>query len=175
MNMPEPDSRLEAWERWERPAIAALPYVMLTITTGIGLIIYTGSEGTLLIDLVLVGLGGGVLVTCTLWHAVRERPAFMAVYFTAMIMVMALLVIRSPWFGFFTFTGYFYAYYIPVGRWRLLPFPAGARVTGKPKGGRPAAAPSGRDPHRGGHRLHHPARPQSSARVRLGQQRAKRQ
>ena len=110
MNMPEPDSRLEAWERWERPAIAALPYVMLTITTGIGLIIYTGSEGTLLIDLGLVGLAAGLLVTFTLWQAVRERPAFMAVYFTAMIIVMALLVIRSPWVCLLTVTGYFYAY-----------------------------------------------------------------
>ena len=135
MNMPEPDSRLEAWERWERPAIAALPYVMLTITTGIGLIIYTGSEGTLLIDLGLVGLAAGLLVTFTLWHAVRERPAFMAVYFTAMIIVMALLVIRSPWFGFFTFTGYFYAYYIPVGRWRLLAVAAVALVTATSQAG----------------------------------------
>src|ERR1017187_7858931 len=143
MNMPEPDSRLEAWERWERPAIAALPYVMLTITTGIGLIIYTGSEGTLLIDLGLVGLAAGLLVTCTLWHAVRERPAFMAVYFTAMIMVMALLVIRSPWFGFFTFTGYFYAYYIPVGEWRLLAVAAVALVTATSQdGGLPRHTPA---------------------------------
>jgi hypothetical protein len=144
MNMPEPDNRLEAWERWERPAIAALPYVMLVITTGIGLIIYTGSEGTLLIDLGLVGLAAGLLVTFTLWQAVRERPAFMAVYFTAMIMVMALLVIRSPWFGFFTFTGYFYAYYIPVGRWRLLAVAAVALVTATSQaGGLPRHTPAG--------------------------------
>src|ERR1019366_6483848 len=143
MNMPEPDSRLEAWERWERPAIAALPYVMLTITTGIGLIIYTGSEGTLLIDFGLVGLAAGLLVTFTLWRAVRERPAFMAVFLTAMIIVMALLVLRSPWFGFFTFTGYFYSYYVPVGKWRLLAVAGVSLVTGTSQvGGLPEQAPS---------------------------------
>jgi signal transduction histidine kinase len=135
MSMPESDSRLEAWERWERPAIAALPYLMLTITTIVGLIIYTGSDGVLLIDLGLVGLAAGLLVTFTLWRAVREKPAFMAVFFTAMIMVMALLVIRSPWFGFFTFTGYFYAYYIPVGKWRLVAVAAVALVTGTSQNG----------------------------------------
>ena len=135
MNMPESDSRLEAWERWERPAIAALPYVMLTITTGIGLIIYTGSEGALLIDLGLVGLAAGLLVTFTLWRAVRERPTFMAVFFTALVIVMAFLVIRTPWFGFFTFTGYFYAYYLPLGWQRLLGVAAVALVTGTSQNG----------------------------------------
>ena len=148
MNMPESDSRLEAWERWERPAIAALPYVMLTITTGIGLIIYTGSEGALLIDLGLVGLAAGLLVTFTLWRAVRERPAFMAVFFTALVIVMAFLVIRTPWFGFFTFTGYFYAYYLPFGWQRLLGVAAVALVTGTSQNGglprhTPPRSPSG--------------------------------
>src|SRR5216684_1275713 len=144
MNMPESDSRLEAWERWERPAIAALPYVMLTITTGIGLIIYTGSEGALLIDLGLVGLAAGLLVTFTLWRAVRERPAFMAVFFTALVIVMAFLVIRTPWFGFFTFTGYFYAYYLPLGWQRLLGVAAVALVTGTSQnGGLPRHTPAG--------------------------------
>jgi signal transduction histidine kinase len=144
MNMPEPDSRLEAWERWERPAIAALPYVMLTITTGIGLIIYTGSNGALLIDLGLVGLAAGLLVTFTLWRAVRERPAFMAVFFTALVIVMAFLVIRTPWFGFFTFTGYFYAYYLPLGWQRLLGVAAVALVTGTSQnGGLPRHTPAG--------------------------------
>jgi signal transduction histidine kinase len=135
MNMPEPDGRLEAWERWEQPAIAALPYVMLAITTIVGAFIYTGSEGALLIDLGLVGLAAGLLVTFTLWRSVRERPAFMAVYFTALVTVMALLVIRTPWFGFFTFTGYFYAYYLPLGWPRLLGVGAVALVTGTSQNG----------------------------------------
>jgi len=143
MNLPEPDSRLEAWERWERPAIAALPYVMLAITTGIGLIIYAGSDGALLIDLGLVGLAAGLLVTFTLWRTVRERPAFMAVFFTALVIVMAFLVMRTPWFGFFTFTGYFYAYYLPFGWQRLLGVAAVALVTGTSQnGGLPRQTPA---------------------------------
>jgi signal transduction histidine kinase len=143
MSMPEPDDRLEAWERREQSAIATLPYLMLAITTIVGVIIYTGSEGALLIDFGLVGLAAGLLVTFTLWRAVRERPAFMAVFLTAMIIVMALLVLRSPWFGFFTFTGYFYSYYVPVGKWRLLAVAAVALVTGTSQdGGLPQQTPS---------------------------------
>jgi signal transduction histidine kinase len=135
MNMPEPDSRLEAWERWERPAIAALPYLMLTITVIVTFLVFTGSDGSLLIDMGLVGLAAGLLVTFTLWRAVRERPRLMAVYFTVLVTVMAVLVIRIPWFGFFTFTGYFYAYYLPLGWQRLLGVGAVALVTGTSQNG----------------------------------------
>ena len=61
MNMPEPDSRLEAWERWESPAISALPYVMLTITVIVTFLVFTGSDGSLLIDMGVVGLAAGLL------------------------------------------------------------------------------------------------------------------
>jgi signal transduction histidine kinase len=135
MNMPEPDSRLEAWERWERPAIAALPYLMLTITVIVTFLVFTGSDGSLLIDMGGVGLAAGLLVTFTLWRAVRERPRLMAVYFTVLVTVMAVLVIRIPWFGFFTFTGYFYAYYLPLGWQRLLGVGAVALVTGTSQNG----------------------------------------
>ena len=37
-----PDSRLEAWERWEQPALAVLPYVMLTVAVVISLITRRG-------------------------------------------------------------------------------------------------------------------------------------
>ena len=31
MRIPRPSAQLELWERWEQPAMAALPYVRLVI------------------------------------------------------------------------------------------------------------------------------------------------
>ena len=40
----------------------------------------------------------------------------MVVFFIVLAILMALLVLRAPWYGFFTFTGYLYAFYLPAGR-----------------------------------------------------------
>jgi len=136
MNLPEPDSRLEAWERWEQPVLAALPYLMLAVAVIISLIVHTGPWT--LLDLAVIGLAGlaaGLLTLFTLWPPVRDRPPLLAVYFIALIAVMAALVVTDPWFGFFTFTGYFYAYYLPNGKWRLLAVAAVAVVTGTAQNG----------------------------------------
>jgi signal transduction histidine kinase len=55
----------------------------------------------------------------TLHPAWRQRPRRMAVFFIVLAILMALLVLRAPWYGFFTFTGYLYAFYLPTGRARV--------------------------------------------------------
>jgi signal transduction histidine kinase len=44
----------------------------------------------------------------------------MAVFFAGLVVLMAVLVIRAPWFGFFAFSGYLYVYALPPSRWRML-------------------------------------------------------
>ena len=118
MRIPRPSAQLELWERWEQPAMAALPYVMLVIVASMTVAIKWGeSTGDLLIDLGLAAAAGlWMLWNFTLHPAWRQRPRRMAVFFIVLAILMALLVLRAPWYGFFTFTGYLYAFYLPPGR-----------------------------------------------------------
>jgi signal transduction histidine kinase len=136
MSMAEPDSRLEAWERWEQPALAILPYVMLTVAVTISLITRRGPWVPLDSAVIaLAALAAALLAVFTRWRAIRDRPPLLAVYFIALASVMAALVVTDPWFGFFTFTGYFYAYYLPNGKWRLLGVATIALITGTSQSG----------------------------------------
>ena len=118
MRIPRLSAQLELWERWEQPAMAALPYVMLVIVASMTVAIKWGeSTGDLLIDLGLAAAAGlWMLWNFTLHPAWRQRPRRMAVFFIVLAILMALLVLRAPWYGFFTFTGYLYAFYLPPGR-----------------------------------------------------------
>jgi len=118
MRIRRPSAQLELWERWEQPAMAALPYVMLVIVASMTVAIKWGeSTGDLLIDLGLAAAAGlWMLWNFTLHPAWRQRPRRMAVFFIVLAILMALLVLRAPWYGFFTFTGYLYAFYLPPGR-----------------------------------------------------------
>ena len=120
MRIRRPSAQLELWERWEQPAMAALPYVMLVIVASMTVVIKWGeSAGDLLIDLGLAAAAGAwMLWNFTLHPAWRQRPRRMVVFFIVLAILMALLVLRAPWYGFFTFTGYLYAFYLPTGRAR---------------------------------------------------------
>ena len=121
MSIPRQPAQLEAWERWELPAFAVLPYVMLVVVASMTVVVKWGeSTGDLLIDLGLAAAAGlWMLWGFTLHPAWRHRPRRMAVFFIVLAILMALLVLRAPWYGFFTFTGYFFAFYLPGSRARL--------------------------------------------------------
>ena len=55
----------------------------------------------------------------TLHPAWRVRPRPMAVFFVVFVVIMAILVLRDPWFGFLTPAGYFYAFAVLRWPWRL--------------------------------------------------------
>jgi signal transduction histidine kinase len=117
--MSNPVSRAwpEAWERQSLPLITVAPYVLLAIVAGVTVEIKRSAGGSLLIDLGLCALAAAwMLWMITLHPAWRERPPVMAVFLAGLIVITAILVIRDPWFGFFTPAGYFYAF-------RLLPWP----------------------------------------------------
>jgi signal transduction histidine kinase len=68
----------------------------------------------------------------------------MAIYFVGLIALMAILVVRAPWFGFFAFTGYLHAFRVLHGRWRLLCVAAVAVIAATSQyGGFPALSPGG--------------------------------
>jgi signal transduction histidine kinase len=113
-------ARLDRWERREAPVIAALPYVMLVVASAVAIPIDPRPRA------MAVYLGAAALTAAwmlfgfTLHPAWRERPRWMAGFFTVLVGLMAVLVIRAPIYGFFTFTAYFFTYWLPVGKWRIL-------------------------------------------------------
>jgi len=101
------------------PAIAALPYAMLAISVILTLLFRQVRPVALLPILGLTALAAALMLwVYTLHPAWRQRPAVMLAFFAALMVITATLVIRDPWFGFFSFTGYFFAASLP-GRWRI--------------------------------------------------------
>lgn len=104
-------------EQRQRPAVSLLPYLLLAVLVVITVTVRRSSPRPLLVDLVLCALAAGwMLVLFTVQPAWRQRPSVMAVFLGGLIVVMAVLVVRDPWFGFFTPALYLYAF-------RLLPWP----------------------------------------------------
>lgn len=134
---PAPSDRLERWERREQPVLAVFPYVMLAVATLATVIIkFSGGLVALLPDLALsVGAGAWMAWFFPLHPGWRERPRIMAVFFPGLVVLMAALVVRDPWFGFFTFTGYFFVFWLPGRRWRVLGVCAIAIITGTSQSG----------------------------------------
>lgn len=112
-----PSSWSDAPQRRWPWLVTVLPYALLA-----GLVAVTVAEkhaavGSLRIDLALCALAAAwMLWMITLHPGWRRRPPAMAVFFAGLIVVLAVLVVRDPWFGFFTPAAYILAF-------RLLPWP----------------------------------------------------
>ena len=142
MSNPSPN-QLNMWEHREHFAVAVLPYAMLAFTAVLTVVIRNSAHETWLIDLALCGLAAvWMLCLYTLVPAWRDRTVNQTVFFTGLVAIMTVLIIRDPWAGFFTFSAYFFAARLPR-RWRLLGVAAVAVLTGTSQAGGFAAATSG--------------------------------
>jgi signal transduction histidine kinase len=126
-------ARLDRWERREAPIIAALPYVMLVVASILAVLIYP--RGIAVNLAVAAVTGAWMLFGFTLRPAWRDRPGWMAVFFPVLVALMAVLVIRAPIYGFFTFTAYFFSYWLPLGKWRVIGVMAVAVLTATSQNG----------------------------------------
>jgi signal transduction histidine kinase len=128
-----PRSQLDAREQqWPPPGVlTVVPYVLLAVLVIFTVIIKHAAGVSLLIDLALCALAAAwMLWMFTLHPSWRERPRVMAVFFTVFVAIMAVLVIRDSWFGFFTIAGYFYAFGLLPWPWQLPGVAAVAVVAG---------------------------------------------
>ncbi|MFB9834582.1 sensor histidine kinase [Actinoallomurus acaciae] len=129
MSVPAPRPRLEAREQWP-PVVAVLPYLLVAILTAIT-VAQRRSSGGLTIDLALCAAAAlWMLCMVTLRPAARESPSAMAVFFTVLMAVLTVLVVRDPWWGFFAPAGYLYAFRLILWPWRLLGVAAVAVLSG---------------------------------------------
>jgi signal transduction histidine kinase len=110
--------------RWLVPATVG-SYALLVVLAGLTVAVKLEAGAPLLLDLILCALlAAWMLTVLTLRTARRDRPPVMAVLFAPLILLIAILVLRDPWFGFFTPVGYVYAF--RVLRWPWQPVGVGA-------------------------------------------------
>jgi signal transduction histidine kinase len=114
---------LDFWERRELPVLTGLPYLLLTLCTAFALFAGGG-----LVDLAIAAAAAALMAGIDL----RDRRSswtdpqtalptgWAAVAFLTLTGLSAALVIRQPLFGFYVFTGYFWAWRLLEGRARLL-------------------------------------------------------
>jgi signal transduction histidine kinase len=119
---------LEFWEQREAPFLRALPYVLLVPCVGFDLATRHGFGRGMSIDLGLVVAAGLVMTTMdrvdrrTTWTEPQAAvgPVVATAVFTVLLALSATLVISEPLYGFYTWTGYFWAWRLFTGRGRVI-------------------------------------------------------
>jgi signal transduction histidine kinase len=113
------------------PLMTVAPYAILAALAVAVLIAEHRSGGDLLVDLGLCAVTALWLLSMfTLRPQWWERPAAMGVFFTGLMVLAGVLVLRDPWFGLFTPACYFYAFGILPWPGRLPGVAAAALVSG---------------------------------------------
>ncbi|NBF00064.1 sensor histidine kinase [Nonomuraea sp. KC401] len=103
------------------------PYALLASLTAITVADGSESGASGLTDLVLSALlAAWMLGVYTLRPAWRGRVPVMALFLAVVVLLWAALVVRSPWFGFFTPAVYVYAFRVLPWPWQ----PAGIAAVG---------------------------------------------
>ncbi|MGP3929296.1 sensor histidine kinase [Nonomuraea sp. KM88] len=116
--------------RW--PVLTAVgPYALLAFLTAVTVAGRPASDASRLTDLVLPALlAAWMLGVYTLRPAWRRRVRVMAVFFAVLVVLWAILVVRSPWFGFFTPAVYIYGFHVLPWPWQPVGIAAVGAVAG---------------------------------------------
>src|SRR5437763_2921858 len=106
-----PDSGLESLERRFEKIDRFTPFLLLTVPLVPYVLSQSPSAGAAGITAGLaVAAGAWIMWMVHLHPGWRERRWLMAVYFTGLVVFIALLTIRSPWFAFFSWFGFLHAF-----------------------------------------------------------------
>ena len=107
-----------AFERRLTPLTTVVPYLLLAV-----LAVFTDTPGRLLCGLAALWILG----LYTVHPPWRDRPRVMGVFLAGLLLISLVMVVRDPWFGFYSAVCYVYAF--RVIRWPAeLYFIAGAGV-----------------------------------------------
>jgi signal transduction histidine kinase len=109
-------------EDLSRILVGVAPYVMLTFAAALTpLLDQSGRRSELIAYALAAVIAAWMLWMYTLHPAWRGRPRVMGVFVTVLLALTALAVLSYPWFGFFSFTGYFYVFaLLPPWRKRMI-------------------------------------------------------
>ncbi|HTU98573.1 MAG TPA: sensor histidine kinase [Solirubrobacteraceae bacterium] len=128
---------LEFWEGREAPFLRVLPYVLLLLCVAFDAATRHGVGSGTRIDLALAAAAAAVMAAMdrldhrTSWSEPQASvgPVMATAVFAALLGLSAALVIRQPLYGFYTWTGYFWAWRLFTGRGRLVGVALMAAVT----------------------------------------------
>jgi signal transduction histidine kinase len=128
---------LEFWERREAPFLRLLPYVLLLLCVGFDIATRHGVDSAMRIDLALAAAAAVVMAAMdrlddrTTWTEPNPPvgPVLAVVVFAVLFALSAALVISQPLYGFYTWTGYFWAWRLFIGRGRLVGVALMAAIT----------------------------------------------
>ncbi|MGC5029063.1 sensor histidine kinase [Micromonospora sp. DT229] len=120
-----PDDRTDAWQVREANVYRVLPFGGLIVGTLLAIFAPTPRSLPLAATLtVAVAAACWIAWFITLHPRWQSRRALMTVYYLGLLAFATVLVVASPWYGFFAWIGYVHAFFLP-GRWRI----AGVVVT----------------------------------------------
>ncbi|WP_240742037.1 sensor histidine kinase [Micromonospora zingiberis] len=139
----ESDDRLSAWKAREAALYRVLPYGGLAVGTLLAVVTPAPRGLPLSLTLAVVAAAAGwVAWFITLhpgWQVHRVR---MAVYYAGLLTFGAVLVVASPWYGYFAWIGYLHAFPVLSWRWRIAGVAVTAVLVATAQGGGVAAASS---------------------------------
>ncbi len=118
-------------ERWPH-VLTVVPFTLLAVLVAITVVEKHSTPASLWIDLALCAAAALWILGMVTLHppSWRRRPVPMAVFLTVLIAIMAVLVVRAPWFGFLAVPGYLFAFRLLPWPWRLAGVAAVAAVAG---------------------------------------------
>ncbi len=120
MSGPESLVRTGGQDERLRPLVTVVPYVILAALAAVTAVVKRGHDGSLLLDLGLCAAAAlWMLWMVNLHPGWWQRPGLMGVFFTGLVLVIGVLVVRDPWFGLFTPACYFFAFGLLPWPWRL--------------------------------------------------------
>lgn len=120
----------DKWERKEHAAFSVLPYFLLafgTVVTMLQPLWDMPVPVPAVLTLTAIALVW-VLWFYTLHPRWRQNRRLMALYYVGLMLLVATLVVLSPWYGAFAFLGYIHAFECLAGAWRF----AGVAATAVP-------------------------------------------
>ena len=117
--MRTPDSGFENLDRRYESAGRLVPFLLLVVPLIPYVLSQNPSAGAL-------GITVGTAVAAGAWYTGMvilrpgwvQRPWLMRFYFAVLVVLIALLTFRTPWFAFFTWIGFVHAFAYLSGAWR---------------------------------------------------------
>jgi signal transduction histidine kinase len=136
MTAAEQHRRLDAWERHQDAVYRVIPYLALGVSTALVTFVDPPPRPTLVGTLAIAAVAAAwMLWFVTLHPAWLSRRSLMAVYYVGLLVFAAVLVLRSPIYGFFAWIGYLHAFLALSGNWRLAGVAGTAVISGTGQSG----------------------------------------